>query len=102
MADKLKKKLEAVPDMRSEIQVRGHLSCGESTADILSSVLSDSFLLCQALESQVLTLQEENAVWESKYTELFRSHDLTSEPPTEPPVDDVDSVGCVMWHSSLR
>lgn len=104
MADKLKKKLEAVSNMRSEIQVREHSSCGELTADILSSVLSDSSLLCQALESQVRTLQDENAVWESKYTELFRSHDLTSEPPAEPPVgpsvkppvDDDDSVGCVM------
>ncbi|KAI5451280.1 hypothetical protein NCC49_001876 [Naganishia albida] len=69
MADKLKKKLEAVEDMRFEIQ---------------------------ALESQVQTLQDENDVWESKYTELFRSHEPKFEPPPTPSVvmpaiDEIDA-----------
>lgn len=45
MADKLKKKLEAVSDMRSQIQVRCRPSCGVPTAHIPPSVLSGFYFV---------------------------------------------------------
>ncbi|KAJ9126092.1 hypothetical protein QFC24_002364 [Naganishia onofrii] len=55
VVDKLRKKLESVSNARSEIQ---------------------------SLQKQVKTLTEENADWESKYTDLFRSRKLQKSTPS--------------------
>jgi hypothetical protein len=57
----------------------------------------------QALESQVQALQDENAVWESKYAELFRSQEMRSGPLLlNPSAEDVDAVSRVSLCCCLR
>jgi hypothetical protein len=47
----------------------------------------------QGLESQIQVLQDENAAWESRYTDLLRAQDLASEPLPAVSSQDVDAVG---------
>lgn len=75
MVDKLKKKLDAVADVRSEMLVRGS-GVFERDTWPLRGMMSCK----QALESQLKTLRDENTEWESKYTALIRSRRGNSGP----------------------
>ncbi|KAJ9101161.1 hypothetical protein QFC21_003379 [Naganishia friedmannii] len=94
----LETKVEEVERLRVDVEIHRHASerlrKSENVVDKLRKKLdsvSDARSEIQSLQKQVKTLTEENADWESKYTELFRSRKLHRPTPSSVGFSETDS-----------